>query len=374
MAVEGSFEGSYVFPDRKSVKGHLVMGKNKQTLDFVAAGGSEYHLDPETGDWQEKPASEEACPLGQLKKTVGLGGYQYVGRERVGGKAASVFSFSPSLAFLDPAMEKDLVGKMWVTEKSGLPVKVEAHSVDGTILWDMTMFRFNAPVSVEIPVKRLYEADFSLVGVGREGLSRTAGVLAERLSLADLENVRLESKTTGRLLLRFESESGREEMLDLISKPGSLRVRMAVWPEGPVTQLTDEKVEEIYGSGAVLAHERGNIANSLILKEDVLSSRDVEEARLTYDEFSRPVVEIEYGPETSRVVEEKTGEHVGKPLGFVLDGEVLNAPVVRKAVGGNRLRIGGFTSVRDAKAVSIMLRTEPLPLSARLTAVSEVFR
>jgi hypothetical protein len=374
MDVQGSFEGKYVFPDRKSVKGRLVMGKREETLDFVAAGDSEYHLDKETGDWLEKPASQEACPLRQLRRTMGLGGYQYIGVERVRGSSASVFSFSPNLAFLDPMMEKELTGRIWIIEKTGLPAKVEAGSKDGSISWEMTLFKFNAPVSVEVPITKVYEADFTLAARGRQGMSETAGLLFERLTLVDVHNVRLESKSAGTLKFRFESESGREDMLDLVSRPGSLQVRIAQWPEGPVGQLTDEKVEELYGPGAVLTHEVRELANALVLTESILSSSDIVDVRLEYDEFSRPIIEFEYDAETARAVEDMTGKHVGKPIGFVLDGEVLDAPVVRKALGGNRMRIGGFTSVRDAKAVSIMLKTKPLPLSARLASVREASR
>jgi len=374
FALEGSFEGACVFPDRKTVKGRLTMGDKSQQLDFVASGDSEYHLDPDTGDWVERPASQEACPLAQLGRTVGLGGFEYLGRDRVGGKAASLYSFEPSLAFLDPTMEKELVGRMWVLESSGLPVKVAVRSKDGSLAWDMTLFGFNSPISISIPLKKRYEAEFAVGPDGREGLTRTADILSERLSLLELADVRLRSKSNEKLLFNFDSESGRKEMIELVSEPGSLRVRLALWPEGPVSTLSDDDVKGTYGSDSELTHEMGNIANALILTDDVLTSSDVVGARLVYDEFSRPVVEIGYSTETSKGVEAATRGHVGKPLAFALDGRVLHAPVVRRGIAGNHLRIGGFTSVTLAHAVSVVLKTDPLPLGVRLVSVEEASR
>jgi hypothetical protein len=374
LRVEGAFEGAYLFPDRKSVKGRLTMGDRTEKLDFVAAGDYEYSLDPQSGDWVERPASEEACPIAQLKKAVGLGGFHYLGRDRVGGKPTSLFSFKPSLAFLDPNMEKALSGRIWVGEKSGLPVKVEVQSDDGSLSWDMTLVAFNSPVSISIPLSNSYEVEFAVAVGEREGLGRTASILSERLALVELENVRLKSRANERFVIGFDSESSREEMLELVSRPGSLRVRLALWPDGPVSELSHEQIERTYGAGAELTHESSNLANALILTEDLVTSTDLIKSSLTYDEFSRPVVDIEYKDIISRKVEIATAAHVGRPLAFALDGEVLDAPIVRRAVTGNRLRVGGFTSAVRAKAVSAVLKTQPLPLPVRLISIREVTR
>lgn len=374
LNVAGDFEGAYVFSDRKAVRGYLTVGGVKERLDFVASRDNEYHLNAQTREWEEKPASQEACPLAQLKKTVGLGNFEYLAREAVGGKPASVFSFEPNLAFLDPSMKKKLHGKTWVLEKSGLPVKVTAQSEDKSISWDMTLFGFNSPVTIEIPITRKFEATFAVGGNPDLGLSRGASILSERLSLIDVSNVRLKSRTKERLLFGFESENGREEMINLISEPGSLSVRLAVWPDRPVSALSDEEVRERYGPDAVLTHESGNVANALVLLDEMVSDSDVAGAALKYDQFSRPVVELDIEPEAANRVEVKTGEHVGKPLAFVVDGVVLHAPVVRKAVTGTRLIIGGFTSVKRAKAVSVLLDTEPSPIRTRLVSIHEASR
>jgi hypothetical protein len=374
LRVEGDFEGTYLFPNRRSVKGILTLGDRTEKLDLVASKNSEYSLDPESGDWVERPASEETCPVAQLKKVMGLGGFKYLRRDKVGGKSTSLFSFEPSLAFLDPSMEKVLTGRIWVTERSGLPVKVEVRSKDGSLSWDMTLMAFNSPASISIPLRNSYEAEFVVTVDEREGLGKTVNTISERLALIELENVRLKSRTSGRFAIGFDSENSREEMIELVSRPGSLRVRLAVWPDGPVSQLSQEDIEETYGTGAELTHESGDLANALVLKEDLITSDDLVKSSLVFDEFSRPVVEIEYDEASSRRVEDATGEHVGRPLAFALDGEVLHAPIVRRPVAGNRLRIGGFTSATRAIAVSVVLQTEPLPLPVRLVSVGEVSR
>jgi hypothetical protein len=372
IAVEGVIDGVYLFPDRRSLKGHLTFGEMREALDLVAAGDRQYEFNPETRRWEESPANGETDPFLLLKRTVGLGGFQYAGVDRVGGKRASLFEFEPSLAFLDPTMEKEAQGKMWVNESSGLPVKLSARTNDGTITMDIVISGFNSPVEVAIPVRRKFEATFAVEGQTIVGLSETCDILRDRMSKAGLRDVRIKSKAAEKLVLSFESESDLSEMIAKISEPGSLSVRTALWPEESVRLLTPEKVTEIYGAGANLSFEKGNVGNSLVLLGRIIENGDIQRSALEYDDYSRPVVALEISRQASSRLASATADHVGKPLGFSLDSQTIYAPIVRSALEGNRLIVGGFQSLLEAMCVSVMLNTGPLPLRLKLAGLDEV--
>lgn len=370
--LEGSFDGAYLFPDKRSIRGSLTLGGRSEELELTISGDREFRFDSEKRTWVEGAASQETCPLLQLKRTVALGNFQYIGRDRIGGRSAGAFSFVPNLAFLDPGMEKELQGTMWVSESSGLPLKVRARSKDGTISWSMSLSGYNSPVKIDIPVRHRYRATFMARGNSGDGLSVTGSLLGERLSSMGLESVRLTSRANRRLEFTFESDGDRSNMIGLVSRPGSLSVRLARWPEGPVYELSDEKVKQSCGPEADLGFERGSVAKPLVLLDVILSNRDLKNSRLGYDEFSRPIVEMEITPEASGRLKKSTGAHVGKPMAFVVDGSVVSAPVVRSPSEGRFVTIGDLSSIREAKSISVMLGTRPLPLELSLLSVGEI--
>ncbi len=372
IAAEGLLDGAYLFPERRSVKGHLTLGEMKEKLDLVAAGDRQYEFDPKTRKWAESPANDETNPFLLLKRTVGLGGFEYSGVDRIGGKRAVLFEFKPSLAFLDPTMEKEARGKIWINESSGLPVKLSAHTSDGTISLEMVLSGFNSPVEIAIPIRRRFEATFAVEENKTEGFNKSCDILRDRMARAGLSDVRIKSKTAERLVLSFESESDVDEMIAMISRPGSLSVRKAVWPKEPVHLLTEEKVAELYGAGADLSFEKGNVANSLVLLDRITDNRDIRRAALEHDDYSRPVVALVVSLEGSSKLADATVEHTGKPLGFSLDSETIYAPIVRSALKGERILVGGFRSLLEAMSVSVMLNTEPLPLQLKLVSIEEV--
>jgi len=368
----GSFEGAYLFPDKRSVKGSLTLAGLSEELELAISGDREFRRESRTRDWVEGAASQETSPILQLKRTVGSGHFRYVGKDKIGGRSASAFSFDPNLAFLDPGMEKELEGRMWVSESSGLPVRVRARSKDGTISWSMSLFGFNSPVRIDIPIRHRFEAMFTARDNSGHGMQAAGSLLGERLSSVGLESVHLTSRTNRRLEFTFKSDGDRSDMIGLVSRPGSLSVRLAHWPEGPVYELSEEKVKESYGVKADLGFERDNVAKPVVLLDVILSNRDVRNPKFVYDEYSRPVVEMEITAEASERLKESTGPHVGKPIAFVVDGKVVSAPIVRDARKRDAVRIGDFSSIMEAKSISVMLKTQPLPVQLSLSSVREI--
>ena len=369
--VEGSFEGSYLFPHMSSINGYWSFAGNKEELTVIMSGDQQFRFDSEARTWVEEAASKEINPLLQLERTVALGNFEYIGKDRIGGRQARRFSFEPNLAFLDPRMEKDLEGWVWVNDKTGLPVKVRIDSKDKKIFWNMSLFDFNSPLSIEVPVRHVYEATFVAREGKNAGMTLTGSLLGARLSWIGLKDVRVESRTSQKLKIGFESFGDRTEIIRLVSRPGSLSVRLARWPEGPVYKLSDEVVKNTYGQDADLGFERGNMTKPLVLLDVLLANDDLKGASFEYDEFSRPVVDVEITTEAAERLEEATEGHVGNPMAFLVDGKVVSAPVVRIASCGNLVRIGGLSSIKEAKSIWGMLATGPLPVDLALKSIVE---
>jgi SecD/SecF fusion protein len=151
-------------------------------------------------------------------------------------------------------------------------------------------------------------------------------------------------------------------------------VRLARWPEGPVYRLSDEVVKETYGPEADLGFEQGNMTKPLVLLDVLLTNDVLKGASFEYDEFSRPIVDIEITTEAAERLEEATGRHVGNPMAFLIDGKVVSAPVVRSATSGNIVRIAGLSSIKEAKSIWGMLATGPLPVDLMLKSVEKLRR
>jgi hypothetical protein len=370
--IDARYEGSYLFPEKGSVKGYWDMGGMREETDVIVSGDREFRLDPDTKAWTEEPANEEISPFKQLARTTGLGNFRFLASDKIAGKPALKFSFDASLAFLDPQMEKQLVGTMWANEKTGLPVKIDAGSTDGTIIWSMSLFDYNSPIEIKIPIRHKFEATFSPAGEERNGLTTSIGLLESRLSLVGLEAVHLSSKTTSKVKFEFEAENDLTALIRRVAKPGALCVRLAEWPDEPVVELFKDKVREIYGEGADLAFEQGNPAKPLILLDTVFAEKAIESVQFGYDEFSRPILDISISAEGSERLKQATASHIGKPIAFILDDKVVYAPRVRSVIAGTTVRIGGLSSISEAKSMYAMLKTGPFAVGFDLSSVEEI--
>ena len=107
----------------------------------------------------------------------------------------------------------------------------------------------------------------------------------------------------------------------------------------------------------------GNRSYYLIDRTPVVTGRDLKNARRSLDnDTNTPNVAFTLKPEAASRFRQVTGDNIGRPLGIVLDGQVVSAPVVQSAIYDQGVITGNF-SLEEAQDLAIKLRSGALPAS-----------
>ncbi|HVS16811.1 MAG TPA: protein translocase subunit SecD [Thermoanaerobaculia bacterium] len=92
----------------------------------------------------------------------------------------------------------------------------------------------------------------------------------------------------------------------------------------------------------------------------VITGRDLKDARPGLGQFNEPVVSFSLTPEGARIFGEVTGANIGRGLAIVLDGKVQSAPTIEGRISDSGIIRGNFTQT-EVEDLSMVLRSGALP-------------
>jgi protein-export membrane protein SecD len=96
------------------------------------------------------------------------------------------------------------------------------------------------------------------------------------------------------------------------------------------------------------------------------------DARPSFDQFRKPIVNFELTRDGGRMFGRLTGANIGKPLAIVLDGRVESAPEIQSRIRDRgQITLGGGT-YDDANDLAIVLRAGALPAPVSIVESSVV--
>lgn len=78
--------------------------------------------------------------------------------------------------------------------------------------------------------------------------------------------------------------------------------------------------------------------------------------------IQRPVVTLQFDAEGTRQFAQATKDNLGRRLIITLDGEVVQAPVVRSVITDGSAVIEGYESLQEAQEISVVLNSGALPV------------
>lgn len=100
----------------------------------------------------------------------------------------------------------------------------------------------------------------------------------------------------------------------------------------------------------------------LVKKQVELEGKFLTDAKPSFDQFRKPIVEFQLTREGGRKFARLTGANINKPLAIVLDGRVESAPEIQSRIQDRgQITMGGTATYEDANDMSIVLRAGALP-------------
>ncbi len=126
-----------------------------------------------------------------------------------------------------------------------------------------------------------------------------------------------------------------------------------------------QKALEIIGKTAQLEFKEvlGLDGKNYVLGETLLTGDKLKNAMASFDEYSKPKVDIEFTPEGTEIFADVTSRLVGKQLAIVLDGVVMSAPTVQSVITDGNANITGSFTIEEAKELALVLQTGSLPVN-----------
>ncbi len=356
--VKGKFAG---LADRGDVhlKGEWMLGKETEKVEVIGVGERQYKL--EEGKWVESARGEETSPLAQLERILSLGEFLFSRLE----KGCIVYSFKPNVAFLDPLLKVQAQGEIWIDEKSTLPKRVSVEDEGKTLYWRFSLYDFGTSAEVRSPVLHRYE--FLLEG---GDISGALPRLRRRLNTLGFSLCGIETVVDTRIRLCISASEDPSQEVARVIRMGAVQVSTAVYPKEPVYRLTEALVAQEYGDQATLGFEKGDRTKPLVLLGVLLSSDHLNGAELSYDELSRPWVNIGIDQSGGRKLASALRGATTEVYAISIDGEVLYTAKLKE--GANlltSLRINGELSVAEAELLEAIIDSGPLPCGLRVLEV-----
>ncbi len=201
----------------------------------------------------------------------------------------------------------------------------------------------------------LFEADISKIAAKdrEDALESARNIIETRINYFGVTEPNIQTISSGK---------SRRISVDLA---GVEDVQQAVDLIGQTAQLIF--VEESTASAKISTQES---QLERLTQVTPLTGKHVKKATVQFGSSSGakggPSVGLEFNKDGAKLFEEITGRNIGKPLGIVIDNQMISAPTVQTKISGGQAVITGNFSVDEAKNLAVAINSGALPVPIKL--------
>ncbi len=211
--------------------------------------------------------------------------------------------------------------------------------------------------SIDISIPRQ-----TLIARESQAVDQSITIIQRRIDGSGVLNPTIARQGTDEIVVQLPGISDPERIKTLIGTTAHMTFQMVDWSAqpGPVAPLGDEQLP---------------MANNPAQSMDVFSSiavdgADLENAQASTDpQTGEWVVNFTFNSIGARKFADVTTANVGKLFAIVLDGKIIEAPVIREPITGGAGQISGNFTAQSATDLALLLRAGALP--APLNIVEE---
>ncbi len=139
-------------------------------------------------------------------------------------------------------------------------------------------------------------------------------------------------------------------------------------PQSAIDLIGKTALLEFKDTGTKYVEEGTKLTNA----PTILTGGDLKDAKVGYDQFGKPVVDVEFNSKGAKVFAEFTRNNIGKYLAITLDGVVISCPVIRSEIPDGKGQIEGNFTLASATQLAALLRAGALPVPLKLIEMSRV--
>lgn len=146
-----------------------------------------------------------------------------------------------------------------------------------------------------------------------------------------------------------------------VDLPGEKNPQAAIDQIGKVAQLE-------FGEYAVQTYKQGTQSAQIpYFTKTKLTGKYLQRAQLTFDQQTgKPQITLNFNTEGGKLFGELTKKNINKPLGIILDNQVVTAPIVQQEIKTGQAVITGSFTIEEAKKIVNALNAGALPIPVKL--------
>lgn len=213
------------------------------------------------------------------------------------------------------------------------------------------------------------------INLDKDALLGTMEVIRSRIDGLGVSEPNISLKGVKQIAVELPGIKDPDRAIQLIGDTAQLLFVQAEWAPTGIAQLPEDKVALLAGDGAKLdkmieydAQGKVVAERPIFLKKQVLAGSDLKSATPGTDQYSRPVVNIEFTTEGAKKFHDVTAQWVNKPLAIVLDNRIISAPNINEPISGGRAQISGHFTPQEMKDLVIKLKAGALPVPVKLVS------
>ncbi len=232
----------------------------------------------------------------------------------------------------------------------GLPIKVIIIvALVGLSIWTFMRYSVKLGLDLQGGVHLVFEAqDTPEVKVTGDTLNRVQAIIDSRVNQLGITEPIIQREGERRLVVELPGyQQDPQSAIDLIGKTALL---------------------EFKDTGTKYVEEGKKLTDA----PTILTGADLKNAKVGYDQYGRPVVEVEFNPKGAKVFAEFTKKNIGKYLAITLDGVVISCPVIRSEIPDGKGQIEGNFTLESATQLAVLLRAGALPVPLKLVEMKRV--
>jgi preprotein translocase subunit SecD len=210
-----------------------------------------------------------------------------------------------------------------------------------------------------------------------QSVNQAVQTIRNRIDAYGVTEPVIQSAGGERIVVQLPGVDDFERVRALIKNTAFLEFRITRFPkDGAHPPATKEEILQHFGGhlpddveileGTVGGdRDNGGVAESrywAVEKRRTVTGRDLRNARPSLGQMNQAIVEFSLTPDGARSFGELTGNNVGSGLAIVLDGRIVEAPVIRTRITDSGLIEGSFTQ-KQVEDLSTLLRSGALPAS-----------
>jgi preprotein translocase subunit SecD len=253
-----------------------------------------------------------------------------------------------TFAVRDPSQVDAAVERMrTVTQPVGLT---------GTRDWDVGVVDLNRVVLTPTPAGNAQAL--------RNAMTVARDVVRRRIDPQGTKEITVVTQGSDRILVQVPGVEDPEALKKLIGQTARLEFKLV---DLTADQAQVQEGRAPPGSQVLpLADGTGFMA---VKRRIMVSGDQLVDARQSFDQDGRPVVDITFNSAGARRFGRTTQENVNKPFAIILDDKILSAPNINEPILGGRAQISGSFTVETANELAISLASGKLPV--KLNVIEE---